>query len=202
MTDSEDMKNPVFPVIIAVLLFLALLSGCSAPLPTGGSRPAGGTTGPAGSDSVYLTMHDQSAKELLGMMRVVNSRFPTAAVNSGQVYSPATLRQAALDMKNAADKYQSSLLALKDFQNTETEIKRNEYLGYITGLSAAGSSIAEAAAAESTGQYALAMNYAERAETRLERIDAIPDPASAHEIQVMRVQLDDYARIMREKLTE
>jgi hypothetical protein len=196
------MKNPVFPVTIAALLFLALLSGCSAPLPTGGSGPAASPTRPAGSDSVYLTVHDQSANELSGLMRVVNSRFPTAAVNSGQVYSPATLRQAALEMKDTADKYQSSLLALNDFRNTETEIKRNEYLGYLTGLSSAGSSIAEAAAAESTGQYALAMNYAERAETSLERIDSIPDPASAHEIQVMRVQLDDYARIMREKLTE
>jgi hypothetical protein len=147
-------------------------------------------------------MHDQSAKELQGMMGVVNSRFPTAAVNSGQVYSPATLRQAALGMKDTADKYQSSLLTLKDFQNTETEIKRNEYLGYLSGLSSAGSSIAEAAAAESMGQYALAMNYAERAETSLERIDGIPDPGSAHEIQVMKVNLDDYARIMREKLTE
>jgi hypothetical protein len=196
------MKNPVFPVTIAALLFLALLSGCSTPLSTGGSRPAAGTTGPAGSDSVYLTVHDQSAKELSGLMQVVNSRFPTAAVNSGQVYSPATLRQAALEMKNTADKYQSSLLTLKDFQNTETEIQRNNYLGYLSGLSSAGSSIAEAAAAESTGQYALAKNYAERAETSLERIDAIPDTASAHEIQVMRVQLDDYARIMREKLTE
>jgi hypothetical protein len=196
------MKNPVFLVAISALLFLVLLSGCSVPVSPGGSRPAAGTSGPAGSDSEYLAVHDQSSKELLGMMQVVNSRFPTAAVNSGQVYSPATLRQAALGMKDTADTYQSSLLTLEDFSHTETEIQRNEYLGYLSGLSSSGSSIAEAAAAESTGQYALAMNYAERAETSLERIDDIPDPASVHEIEIMRVQLEDYARIMREKLTE
>lgn len=196
------MKNPVFLALISVTLFLVLISGCSVPLSPGGSRPAAGPTGPAGSDSEYLAVHDQSSRELLGLMQVTNSRFPTAAVNTGQVYSPATLRQAGLGMKNTADKYQSSLLTLEDFSHTETEIQRNEYLGYLSGLSSAGSSIAEAAAAESTGQYALAMNYAERAETSLERIDGIPDPASAHEIQVMRVQLEDYARIMREKLTE
>lgn len=201
-TDPEDMKNRVILATISALLFLILISGCSAPLSPGGSRPSAGTMGPAGSDSVYITVHDQSAGELLGAMRVVNSRFPTAAVNSGQVYSPATLRQAAFGMKETADKYHSSLLTLKDFQNTETEIKRNEYLGYLAGISSAGGSIAEGAAAESTGQYALAMNYAERAETGLERIDSIPDPGSAQEIQVMRVQLDDYARIMREKLRQ
>lgn len=196
------MKNPVFLVTVAALLFLVLLSGCSAPLSPGGLRPAEGTTRPSGSDAEFVSVYDQSSKELLEEMRIVNSRFQSAAVNAGQVYSPATLRQAALDMKETADSYHASLLALEDFSSRETEIRRNDYLGYLSELSFSGSSIAEAAAAESTGQYALAVNYAGLAGTSLDRIEGIPNQELQHEIEVMKVQLEDYAWILREKLTE
>jgi hypothetical protein len=199
----EDMKYPAAFVIVTVLLSLPLLlAGCSAPgpFPVGSQPTPEETLKISGSDSVFLSLYDESSDELVEKMAEVNSRFHAPATNAGRVYSPTTLRLAALDMRDTAERYHASMLALEDFSRNDNVLLRNEYLGYLTGIANAGNSITEAASAESLGQPALGINYAGLARDRLARIEGIPDEASRNGIEVMKVQLDDYIREMRKEL--
>jgi hypothetical protein len=203
-TELKGMTTPVKILVMMVVVSLTLiLAGCSVPV----SVPAATqpTTGPAvqptaSGDSAFSSLYSQSSTDVAAKILDVNSKFSSSSTNAGFTYSPANLRMAALDMSATAEGYHTSLLGIRNFANQGNELKRNEYLGYLTSISTAGNDIAEAASAESTSQYALAMNFAGLARTALDRIDGVPDQPSRDAIAAMKVQLDDYIRMMRERL--
>jgi hypothetical protein len=196
------MNTPAKILVTMVILTLSLiLAGCSVPAP-GETQP---TTGPtvlptASGDSAFSSLYSRSSVDVVAKILDVNSKFYSSSTNAGLNYSPATLRMAALDMSSTADGYHTSMLALKNFANQDNELKRNEYLGYLTTISIAGDDIAEAASAESTNQYALAMNYAGLARTALDRIEGVPDQSSRDAVVSMKIHLDNYIQRLRERL--
>jgi len=203
-TELKDMTTPVKILVMMAAVSLALiLAGCSVPVP--GPAATQSTTGPsvqptASGDSAFSALYSRSSTDVAAKILDVNSKFSSSSANAGLTYSPANLRMAALDMSATAEGYHTSMLAIRNFANQGNELKRNEYLGYLTSISIAGNDIAEAASAESTSQYALAMNFAGQARTALDRIEGVPDQSSQYAITAMKAQLDDYIRIMRERL--
>jgi len=203
-TELKDMTTPVKILVMMAAVSLALiLAGCSVPVP--GPAATQSTTGPsvqptASGDSAFSALYSRSSTDVAAKILDVNSKFSSSSANAGLTYSPANLRMAALDMSATAEGYHTSMLAIRNFANQGNELKRNEYLGYLTSISIAGNDIAEAASAESTSQYALAMNFAGQARTALDRIEGVPDQSSQYAITAMKAQLDDYIRMMRERL--
>jgi hypothetical protein len=189
-----------------LVTFTLLLAGCSAPVPVPVPVAAPETTQftpqpTVTADTTFLSLYSQSSGDVAARILNVNSKFYSSSTNAGLSYSPANLRMAALDMSSTADAYHTTMLGLKNFADQANELKRNEYLGYLTSISTAGKDIADATSAESTNQYRLAMNYAEMARTALDRIEGVPDQQTRDAIDAMKLHLDDYIRMMREKLT-
>jgi hypothetical protein len=198
------MNDPVKILVIMTILSVSIiLAGCSAPVPVPGLAPS--TTAPPAQptvpgDSAFTSLYTQSSADVAAKILDVNSRFYSSSTDAGLTYSPASLRMAALDMSSTAEKYHTSMIGIMNFANQANELKRNQYLGYLTSISTAGDDIAEAASAESSNQYALAMNYAGLARTALDRMEGVPDQPSKDAIVTLKVHLDDYIQRMREKL--
>ena len=194
--------------VLAICLLVTLplfFTGCSVPVPVPAPGSPGQTTGftpqpTVTADTAFLSLYAQSSGDVAARILNVNSKFYSSSTDAGRTYSPATLRMAALDLSSTAEGYHASMLALKNFGSQANELKRNEYLGYLTSISTAGEDIAEAASAENSNQYALAMNFAGLARTALDRIEGVPDPQSMDAITSMKILLDDYIQRMRERL--
>ena len=191
------------PALMLILSLSLILAGCSAPLPVPGGAPP--TTGPpatqtASGDSAFSSLYSQSSVDVAARILNVNSKFYSSSTDAGVTYSPANLRMAALDMSSTAEGYHTSMIGIMNFATQANELKRNEYLGYLTSISTAGKDIAEAASAENSNQYALAMNFATLARTALDRIEGVPDQESRDAITSMKAHLDDYIQRMRDKL--
>ena len=188
-----------FGCILLIAIVLATC-GCTT-TPTSPGTPLSEqapTLAPQGADDTqFLTMYANSASDIESKLDSVNANFYPAAQNTGITYSPSKLRLSALDLKNSAEQYHTSMLKIEKFAGKENEYLRNEYLGYLSSIKTAGGNIAEAAQAEGANDYRLAMNYAELAKTTLERIEGVPDADHQAQIEVMKVNLEDMITRMK-----
>lgn len=192
-------------IIIGLILLvgLALLSaGCTLPvdIPVPTTQETQVTSVPSATipvPSEFPGLYDQSAGEISTRLQAVNGNMFTA---SGSAYSPARLNLAARDLMNTAERYHSVMIGIEKFDSKDDELKRNQYLAYLSGMISAGNNIGDAAVAEGNTQYSLAMNYAELAKKALVNIKGVPDRRSQDTIVTTKVYLDDYIQRMREKI--
>lgn len=191
-----------FGSVLLIAIMLAS-SGCTTTSPPASTPQAEHTltvATPVADDSQFLTMYANSASDIESKLGSVNANFYPATQNTGITYSPSKLRLAALDLKDSAEQYHTSMLKIEKFASKENEYLRNEYLGYLSSIKTAGGNIAEAAQAEGANDYRLAMNYAELAKTSLERIEGVPGTDHQAQITVMKVNLEDMITRMKEAI--
>jgi len=191
-------------LVLLVAVTLAAC-GCTTPAAPPETSPMEATAPMTASqepdDMEFITMYTNSASDIESKLGSVNENFYPATQNTGITYSPSKLRLAALDLKNSAEQYHTTLLKIENFASKENEYLRNDYLGYLASIRTAGGNIAEAAQAEGANDYRLAMNYAELAKTTLERIEGVPDRNHEAQIMVMKVNLDDMITRMKEAIS-
>ena len=185
-------------VVVTALIFSA---GCTSS-DIGPATPVITPVATTGTgDETFLSIYDASLIVIENGLKDVDANLYSSVSNAGITYSPSKLRLAALDLKNAADNYHTSLLKIEDFAIKENEYKRNEHLKYLSTIGTVGGNIAEAAQAEGDNDYRLAMNYVEMGRTHLQRIEGVPNQAHRDLIGVMKVHLDDYVQRMRDEIS-
>lgn len=191
--------------LVIVIVFAIAACGCATttapPETPRADEPLPVTTGQEPNDGEFLVTYEDSASDIESRLESVNANFFPATQNAGITYSPSKLRLTALDMKNTAEQYHQVLIKIENFAGKENEFLRNEYLGYLSSIKAAGGNIADAAQAEGAHDYRLAMDYAERAKTSLERIEGVPDGNHEALILVMRGNLEDMETRMKEAMS-
>ena len=193
----------IFGLVLVIVCAIAACGCTTTPAPP--ETPRADETLPVTTgqepDGEFLVMYGDSASAIESRLESVNTNFFPATQNAGITYSPSKLRVAALEMKDTADQYHELLIKIESFEDKENEFLRNEYLGYLSSIKAAGGNIADAAQAEGAHDYGLAMNYAERAKTLLERIEGVPDADHEAMIMVMRGNLEDMETRMKEAIS-
>lgn len=193
----------IFGLVLVIVCAIAACGCTTTPAPP--ETPRADETLPVTTgqepDGEFLVMYGDSASAIESRLESVNANFFPATQNAGITYSPSKLRVAALEMKDTADQYHELLIKIESFEDKENEFLRNEYLGYLSSIKAAGGNIADAAQAEGAHDYGLAMNYAERAKTSLERIEGVPDADHEAMIMVMRGNLEDMETRMKEAIS-
>ena len=193
----------IFGLVLVIVCAIAACGCTTTPAPP--ETPRADETLPVTTgqepDGEFLVMYGDSASDIESRLESVNANFFPATQNAGITYSPSKLRVSALEMKNTAEQYHELLIKIESFEDKENEFLRNEYLGYLSSIKAAGGNIADAAQAEGAHDYGLAMNYAERAKTSLERIEGVPDADHEAMIMVMRGNLEDMETRMKEAIS-
>ncbi len=193
----------IFGLVLVIVCAIAACGCTTTPAPP--ETPRADETLPVTTgqepDREFLVMYGDSASDIESRLESVNANFFPATQNAGITYSPSKLRVSALEMKNTAEQYHELLIKIESFEDKENEFLRNEYLGYLSSIKAAGGNIADAAQAEGAHDYGLAMNYAERAKTSLERIEGVPDADHEAMIMVMRGNLEDMETRMKEAIS-
>ena len=193
----------IFGLVLVIVCAIAACGCTTTPAPP--ETPRADETLPVTTgqepDGEFLVMYGDSASDIESRLESVNANFFPATQNAGITYSPSKLRVSALEMKNTAEQYHELLIKIESFEDKENEFLRNEYLGYLSSIKAAGGNIADAAQAEGAHDYGLSMNYAERAMTSLERIEGVPDANHEALIMVMRGNLEDMETRMKEAMS-
>ncbi|MDD5047614.1 MAG: hypothetical protein PHH09_01655 [Methanoregulaceae archaeon] len=193
----------IFGLVLVIVCAIAACGCTTTPAPP--ETPRADETLPVTTgqepDGEFLVMYGDSASAIESRLESVNANFFPATQNAGITYSPSKLRVSALELKNTADQYHELHIKIESFEDRENEFLRNEYLGYLSSIKAAGGNIADAAQAEGAHDYGLAMNYAERAKTSLERIEGVPDADHEAMIMVMRGNLEDMETRMKEAIS-
>jgi len=193
----------IFGLVLVIVCAIAACGCTTTPAPP--ETPRADETLPVTTgqepDGEFLVMYGDSASAIESRLESVNANFFPATQNAGITYSPSKLRVSALELKNTADQYHELHIKIESFEDRENEFLRNEYLGYLSSIKAAGGNIADAAQAEGAHDYGLAMNYAERAKTSLERIEGVPDADHEAMIMVMRGNLEDMETRMKEAMS-
>ena len=193
----------IFGLVLVIVCAIAACGCTTTPAPP--ETPRADETLPVTTgqepDGEFLVMYGDSASAIESRLESVNTNFFPATQNAGITYSPSKLRVSALELKNTADQYHELHIKIESFEDRENEFLRNEYLGYLSSIKAAGGNIADAAQAEGAHDYGLAMNYAERAKTSLERIEGVPDADHEAMIMVMRGNLEDMETRMKEAMS-
>lgn len=193
----------IFGLVLVIVCAIAACGCTTTPAPP--ETPRADETLPVTTgqepDGEFLVMYGDSASAIESRLESVNANFFPATQNAGITYSPSKLRVSALELKNTADQYHELHIKIESFEDKENEFLRNEYLGYLSSIKAAGGNIADAAQAEGAHDYGLAMNYAERAKTSLERIEGVPDADHEAMIMVMRGNLEDMETRMKEAMS-
>ncbi|MCU0632490.1 MAG: hypothetical protein MUC66_05905 [Methanolinea sp.] len=150
-------------------------------------------------DTAFLSLYESSQSDIATRLERMNRYFQVGAATRNVPYLPSELRSSALELKNAAEAYHASMIRIEPFAEKENEIRRNEYLKYLSAIRKISGNTADAAGAEMDQQFALAQNYAESARDALKNTEGIPGSAHEYLLKTTRVSLDDYIQKLREK---
>lgn len=188
----------ILPICLMILVFSA---GCTVQdsLASSSRVPEGASSGQGSLDSAYLSMYESSEGDIATKLEKMNRCFPASTAVRNVPYRVTDLRTSALELKNAADLYHTSMIKIESFGKKENELQRNEYLKYLATIRKSAADIAGAAESELNGEFALAQTYAESAQNSLQNIDGIPGTTHETLLKEIRASLDDYIQKMRER---
>lgn len=197
MIITPDMRVllPVFAV------FLVFSAGCTIPNSSSTSTGEPGYTVPVqgSADTAFLSLYESSGADIATRLESVHRCFPAETAIRNVPYMAADLRNAAMELKEAADTYHATMIKIESFGMKEHELQRNEYLKYLSTIRKSAGDIAGAAGGELNGEFALAQTYAESAKISLKNPEGIPGPSHEHLLKEIGDSLDDYIQKMREK---
>jgi hypothetical protein len=116
------------------------------------------------------------------------------------VYSPSIVYVRAEDLGFTAEKYYDQLLKMKT-SSPENEMKRIGYLQFLNSAKSSAYHIADAAEAESFGDYENALSMATAAKSDLQNIEVEPDSPPTIPVNLLDVFLNEYIGRMKDKVT-
>jgi hypothetical protein len=114
-------------------------------------------------------------------------------------YSPSIVYVRAEDLGFTAEKYYDQLLKMKT-SSPENEIERIGYLQFLNSAKSSAYHIADAAEAESYGNYRIALATANQAKSDLKDIEANPDLPPTIPYNLLDVFLNEYIGRLQEKV--
>ena len=116
------------------------------------------------------------------------------------VYSPSMVYVRAEDLGFTAEKYYDQLLKMKT-SSPENEMNRIVYLQFLNSVKSSAYHIADAAQAESFGDYENALSMATAAKFDLQDIEVDPDLPPTIPVNLLDVFLNEYIGRMQDKVT-
>jgi hypothetical protein len=124
---------------------------------------------------------------------------PGSVASAQLVYSPAVLYLRAEDLGVTIEKYYEQILTMKT-TTPENEAKRIAYLQFLLPAKSAAYRIADAAEAESFGDYQTALSMATAAKGDLQNIDVNPDLPPITPYNTLNIFLSEYIGRMHDEV--
>jgi hypothetical protein len=171
--------------------------------------PAAGTPKPPGDllnrdgnvdpDAAYNMVFLKSQAEIINKTNLLLEAMVPGTMSVQAVYSPSIVYVRAEDLGHTTEKYYDQLLDMK--ANTqENEIKRVAYLRFLYAAKSSAYHIADAAEAESYGNYRIALATADQAKSDLKDIEANPDLPPTIPYNLLDVFLNEYIGRLQDKV--
>ena len=157
--------------------------------------------GTSASDAAFTIFFVKSTNEIVNKTTSVIQAMVPGSMSVQAVYSPAILYLEAKDLGHTIERDYDLTLNMKT-NTPETEEKRIAYLQFLYMAKSGANHIADAAEAESFGDYstALAMSTAARIDLRNIKVD--PDLPPTVPIKTLNIFLSEYIGRVQEKVIQ
>jgi hypothetical protein len=170
----------------------------STPLPSHETADRSGTSDP---DAAFNVFYVKSTEEIVNKTGDVIEAMAIGSVVLQAAYSPAVLYLKAEDLGFTIDRSYVQTLTIKT-NTPEGEEKRIAYLQFLVPARSAAYHIADAAAAESDGDYEYALSMARAAKGDLWYIEANPDLPPTSYYNTLNIFLSEYIGRLSDKVIQ
>jgi len=155
--------------------------------------------GAGDQDTAFNVLFVKSQAEIVNKTNALLEAMLPGTMTAQAVYSPSLVYVRAEDLGFTTEKYYDQVLNMKT-NTPETELKRVAYLQFLYSAKSSAYHIADAAEAESFGDYRDALVSATAAKFDLQTIEADPDLPPTIPINLLDVFLNEYIGRMRDKV--
>jgi hypothetical protein len=159
-----------------------------------------GHDGSSAQDIAFNVFFVKSQAEIVNKTNSLLEAMVPGSMTVQAVYSPSMVYVRAEDLGFTAEKYYDQLLKMKT-SSPENETKRIVYLQFLYSVKSSAYHIADAAQAESFGDYENALSMATAAKFDLQNIEVNPDLPPTIPINLLDVFLNEYIGRMLDKVT-
>jgi len=166
------------------------------PLPHDDSLSHEGT---GDQDTAFNVLFVNSQAEIVNKTNSLVEAMAPGSMTVQAVYSPSVVYVRAKDLGFTTEKYYDLVLNIKT-NTQETELKRIAYLEFLYSAKSSAYHIADAAEAESFGDYRTALEMAAAAKFDLQNIKADPDLPPTIPSNLLDIFLNEYIGRMRDKV--
>jgi hypothetical protein len=164
----------------------------SIPLPPDGE-------GTGDQDTAFTLFFLKSQAEIINKTNLLLEAMVPGTMTVQAVYSPSLVYVRAEDLGYTTENYYDQLLDMK-VGTPENEMKRVAYLQFLYSAKSSAYHIADAAEAESYGDYRNALVMATAAKSDLQNIEADPDMSPTIPYNLLDVFLNEYIGSLRDKV--
>jgi hypothetical protein len=155
--------------------------------------------GTGDQDTAFNVLFLKSQAEIINKTNSLLEVMVPGTMSVQAVYSPSMVYVRAEDLGYTADNYYDQVLNMK--ANTrENELKRVAYLQFLYSAKSSAYHIADAAQAESYGNYQIALVTANQAKSDLSDIEANPDLPPTIPYNLLDIFLNEYIGRLRDKV--
>jgi len=157
------------------------------------------TEGTLDPDAAFNVFFVKSQEEIVNKTQLVLQAMVPGTMSVQAVYSPSLLYLTAEDLGFTTEKYYDQVMNMETY-TPETEAKRIAYLQFLYSAENAAYHIADAAEAESFGDYQNALGNAIVAKIDLQNIEVNPDLPPTIPYNALNVYVSEYIGGMRDKV--
>ena len=155
--------------------------------------------GTGDQDTAFNLFFLKSQAEIINKTNDLIEAMVPGSMTVQAVYSPSLVYVRAEDLGYTTENYYDQLLKMKE-STPENEMKRVAYLQFLYSAKSSAFHIADAAEAESYGDYRNALAMATAAKFDLQNIEADPDLPPTIPYNLLDVFLNEYIGGLRDKL--
>jgi len=159
-----------------------------------------GHDGSSDQDIAFRVFFVKSQAEIVNKTNSLLETMVPGTMTVQAVYSPSMVYVRAEDLGFTAEKYYDQLLKMKT-SSPENEMNRIVYLQFLNSVKSSAYHIADAAQAESFGDYENALSMATAAKFDLQDIEVDPDLPPTIPVNLLDVFLNEYIGRMQDKVT-
>ena len=158
-----------------------------------------GHDGSSDQDIAFRVFFVKSQAEIVNKTNSLIEAMVPGSMTVQAVYSPSMVYVRAEDLGFTAEKYYDQLLKMKT-SSPENEMNRIVYLQFLNSVKSSAYHIADAAQAESFGDYENALSMATAAKFDLQNIEVDPDLPPTIPVNLLDVFLNEYIGRMQDKV--
>jgi hypothetical protein len=155
--------------------------------------------GTGDQDTAFTLFFLKSQAEIINKTNLLLEAMVPGTMTVQAVYSPSLVYVRAEDLGYTTENYYDQLLDMK-IGTPENEMKRVAYLQFLYSAKSSAYHIADAAEAESYGDYRNALVMATAAKLDLQNIEADPDMSPTIPYNLLDVFLNEYIGSLRDKV--